>query len=567
MANQLAMSKALSIQTLRDQGWSFRRIARELGIDRDTVRRHVIAAAARSDTSQASMVMAVDGEDSNAAKAPIGARSGGGISNTAKAPIGAVSGARDVDWILNTAHGSLGVEGLATEVMPVPELAQPLGLRSRSECEPLRELIVQKLKQGLSSQRIYQDLVSEHGFAGKYWSVRRFVNRLAGGRALPFRRMECEPGAEAQVDFGSGAPVTGPEGRRRRPHVLRIVLSHSRKGYSEAVWRQTSDEFIRCLENAFHHFGGVPRTLVIDNLKAAVTRADWFDPELSPKVRSFAEHYGTAILPTRPYTPRHKGKIENGVGYVKGNALKGREFTSLEEQNRHLLEWETQVADQRLHGTTRQQVGKVFREVERSALLALPCDRFACFQEGRRSVHRDGHVEVGKSYYSVPPEYLGHQVWARWDGRMVRIFNLQMNQIATHAQKRPGQFSTQNPHLPAEKISGVEKGAVWLLAKAGRMGRQSERWARQMLSERGIEGLRVLQGLIGLGRRYPLAEIERACELAASHGAYRLRTIRQLIQRGTHQKQQQFEFAEEHMIIRPLSDYGQIVRASLAATA
>ncbi len=123
-------------------------------------------------------------------------------------------------------------------------------------------------------------------------------------------------------------PSSVPDGKRKSTWVFRIVLSHSRKGYAEAVHRQTTDDFLRCLENAFAHFGGVPRTLVIDNLRAAVRRADWFDPELCPKVRSFAEHYGIAILPTKPYTPRHKGKIERGIGYVKGNALKGRTFTS-----------------------------------------------------------------------------------------------------------------------------------------------------------------------------------------------------------------------------------------------
>ena len=84
------------------------------------------------------------------------------------------------------------------------------------------------------------------------------------------------------------------------PHLFRAVLSASRKGYSEAVWRQTSESFIRCLENAFRSFGGVPKTLVIDNLRAAVTRADWYDPELNPKVEEFCRHYGTVILPTRP---------------------------------------------------------------------------------------------------------------------------------------------------------------------------------------------------------------------------------------------------------------------------
>ncbi len=91
----------------------------------------------------------------------------------------------------------------------------------------------------------------------------------------------------------------------------------------------------------------MPRTLVIDNLKAAVTAPDWFDPELNPKLQSFAQHYGIAILPTKPYTPRHKGKIERGIGYVKSNGLKGRTFTALEAENRHLADWEATVADTR----------------------------------------------------------------------------------------------------------------------------------------------------------------------------------------------------------------------------
>jgi len=104
------------------------------------------------------------------------------------------------------------------------------------------------------------------------------------------------------------------------------VLSFSRKAYSEVVLRQTTEVFIRALENAFRYFGGVVKTVVIDNLRAAVKKPDWYEPELNPKVREFARHYGTVILPTRPYTPEHKGKVENSVGYVKDNALKSKVF-------------------------------------------------------------------------------------------------------------------------------------------------------------------------------------------------------------------------------------------------
>ena len=111
------------------------------------------------------------------------------------------------------------------------------------------------------------------------------------------------PGEEVQVDFGQGAWVVQADGTRFRPHLLRLVLSASRKGYTEVFRRQTTENFIRGLENGFRAFGGVPVTAVVDNLKAAVARIDWYDPELTPKVRDFAEHYGTAILPRRPAMP------------------------------------------------------------------------------------------------------------------------------------------------------------------------------------------------------------------------------------------------------------------------
>ena len=422
------------------------------------------------------------------------------------------------------------------------------------------------LEQGLSAQRIFQDLgTPQHGYSGSYYSVRRLVKKLGVVSQPPMRRMECEAGQEAQVDFGRGAPVIGPDGKRRSTWVFRIVLSHSRKAYAEAVHRQTTDDFLRCLENAFAHFGGVPKTLVIDNLRAAVKQPDWFDPELCPKARSFAEHYGTAILPTKSYTPRHKGKIESGVKYVKGNSLKGHAFASLAEENRHLLEWEAKVADLRIHGTTRQQVIKVFAEVEKFKLLPLPASRFELFHEALRRVHRDGHVQVQEAYYSVPPEFLGREIWARWDGRMVRLFDQRMNPVAIHSQKPPGTFSTLDAHLHPHKISQIEKGTGWLLCQVDRIGPKSRAWAEAMLKSRGIEGVRVLMGLISLGKQAPRQAVEHACEVALGHGAYHLRSLRQLIKQSTAVPiQQTFQFASEHPIIRPVADYGQWLNKVLA---
>lgn len=516
MPYRLKMSKIQSIIALRQQGWTLTRIACELGVHRQTVARYV-----------------------RGHSEPTPAPPGSDGSKSTQAPIGPV--------------------GSKSTQAPRSPSSDHVG---RSDCAPLREVIEKKLDQGLHARRIHQDLVEEHGFAGSYWSVMRFVRRLGSVRELPFRRLECEAGEEAQVDFGSGAPVVTREGRRRKTHVFRIVLSHSRKGYSEAVFGQNTENFIRCLENAFHHFGGSVKTLVIDNLRAAVTKADWYEPELHPKLRSFCRHYGVVVLPTRPYMPRHKGKVESGVKYVKRNALKARSFTSLEEQNDFLLRWETTIADRRIHGTIKQQVGKLFETVERAALSPLPIERFPFFREREHTVHRDGHVQVDGAYYSVPLEHFRRTVWVRWDSRLVRIFNHRLEEIRVHVKQTRGRFSTHPSDIAPEKIGGIERGTEWLLRRASSIGEHADRWAQEVIRSRGIEGIRAVIGLLGLVSRQPCPLIDKACEIAISYGAYRLRNVRQLIQRNA-AKQEQMEFMQEHPMIRNMEVYGDLVRKSL----
>ena len=215
----------------------------------------------------------------------------------------------------------------------------------KSWCGPFAETIGSKIEAGLSAQRIYQDLVEEKGFAGSYQSVGRFVRRLKQRQPQRVWRMEGEPGEEMQVDFGLGAPIEQDGGgKTRRSWVLRAVLSYSRKAYSAAVMRQDTESLLRGLENALRHFGGVPLLLNIDNLKAAVLKADWFDPQINPKLADFCRHYRIHVMPCRPRMPQHKGKVERQVSYVRGNALKGRRFKSLAEENAFLSHWEASVS-------------------------------------------------------------------------------------------------------------------------------------------------------------------------------------------------------------------------------
>lgn len=537
MSNRLSMAQTQAIQALAATGKSKRAISRALGIDRGTVARILSQIQNQPPSWKAPTG---SGDESVVLHALIEDQS------FAVADTGCADTAVDVTNVTKAAA--------ATDNEPTSAAS------SRSKCCEYRDEIIRKLEQGITAQRIWQDLVDEFGFCAKYHSVRRYVAKLQQKIPELVRRMEVAAGEEAQIDFGTGAwimsndPATGKTSRRRT-WVFRIVLSHSRKAYSEAVYHQSTVVFISALENSFRYFGGVPKTLVIDNLKAAVKRADWYDPEIHPKLQSFAQHYGTVILPTKPYMPEHKGKVEAGVKYVKNNGLKGHTFTSLDAENKHLLEWEHRVADTRLHGTTKRQVRQHFEELERAALLPLAVERFPFFHEGRRSVNRDGHIEVAKSYYSAPPEFVGRDVWIRWDSRLVRLFNEKWEQIAVHARAEPGRFRTDSKHIPKKKVSSIERGANVMLKELAIIGNAVKDWSESMLQARGVEGIRVLQGLKALASKHDATSINAACEKALSYGALRLRTIRALLTTSSEEKQQQFDFITEHPVIRPLSDY------------
>src|SRR5882724_4196487 len=498
MANILSVQQQQAILTLAAQGWSIRRIARELKIHRHTIRQYLPDDQAASNCTT--------------------------LSTTGSPPKCTISTA-----------GKTGRKSL---------------------CDSLAKLIETKAGQGLTAQRIYQDLKVEVQFAGSYESVKRFVRQWRKADPARAWRIEVAPAEEVQVDFGAGPPIHSSDGRRRKSWVFRIILSYSRKAYSELVLRQDTETFLRCLENAFRHFGGVTQTTNLDNLKAAVLKFDFADPQLNPKLLEFARHYGTVILPCLPRTPEHKGKVENSVAYVKGNALAGRTFDCLAAQNQWLAHWEATVADLRIHGTTKRQVAQLFAQ-EKQHLLALPASVFPVFQEAPRLVHRDSYVEVAKAYYAVPPEYIAQRVWVRWDQREVRIFNERWEQVQIHRRLEPGQFS---------KVLGIGGGqgslqanlAYWL-RRASELGSDCAAWAQTLVENRGIEGMRSLMGLVSLSQRHSFRGINLACARALAKPTWRLRDVRALL--GPGEIQTQLAFAQHHPLIRDLSEYGIFIKS------
>ena len=486
-----------TISYLANQGWSIRRISRELNIHRNTVKKYI-----NCTTDPNTGLKLICTTDLNT----------GSNSICTTDP--------------NT--GSMLEYSTTLEEETISKAAQKRN-GPRSNCEDYHDFIKQEFEQGLSAERIWQDLKSSFDFKHSYQSVSRYVRRLKKNGELPFRVLHSLPGEEAQVDYGQGAWIEDENGKRKRPHLFRIVLSYSRRAYSEVVETQSTESFIRSLENAFRYFGGVPKVLIPDNLKAAVIKADYYDPELNPKLRSFARHYEIAVLPAKVRRPEHKGKVENGIKYCQDNALKGRKFYSLAEQNEFLLNWEKNVADTRIHGTTRIQVRSSFDNVEKEKLQPLPPSLFPCFEEGERKVQRNGHVEVKRSFYSAPPEYLGRHVWVRYDAKFVRVYNQKMEPIATHPRLTPGKYSTQREHIPNAKINPGEYGTKFMLQQLYKIGSPCAIWGEIVIRNRGIEAIRLLQGFIQLKKKFTHEQLNAAAVEAVRTETYFLKGVKELI--------------------------------------
>jgi transposase len=400
----------------------------------------------------------------------------------------------------------------------------------QSLVEPLRERVRELHARGVEGQAIWQLLVEDHGFTGSYSSVKRFLRRLAPARHRVTLRLEVEPGEEAQVDFGYAGQFLDPEsGRVRRTWVFVMTLSFSRHQYAELVVDQTIETWGRLHRAAFEYFAGVPRRVVLDNLRAAIVRAALYDPEVQRSYRECAEHYGFLIAPCRPRTPEHKGKVEQGgVHYVKRNALAGRTFRDIHAGNRHLLRWCLEIAGRRVHGTTKQIPLAVFDEVERAALRSLPPSPWELTEWKRAKLHGDCHVVFDGAYYSGPHRLIGERLWVRAAGSKVELFH-DYALIATHRRARPGQRRTVVAHLPPEKVHFLMQTPAWCRERAAAVGPACALFIDALLGDRPLDRLRSAQGVLRFVDRYGAARLDAACARAHAVGEYRYHAIKTIL--------------------------------------
>lgn len=490
MSNVLDETKQQQVIGLGRLGWSLRRIEAATGVRRETISGYLKSAG-------------------------IAVRQRGGRRGQWPPPNPATTGAVSTESA-NTA--------VVAEVVVVPARAP-----TASVCEPYRDLILEAIRRGRNAMAIWQDLVDQHGFAGRYASVRRYVRRVRGGLTPePSGIIETAPGEEAQVDYGEGPMVRDPtSGKYRRTRLFVMTLGYSRKSVRLLTWRSSSQIWAELHEQAFRRLGGTARVVVLDNLREGVLQPDVYDPTINPLYRDVLAHSHVVALPCRVRDPDRKGKVESGIGHTQKTPLKGQRFETLEAAQAYLDQWEARWADTRIHGTTKRQVSAMFAE-ERPHLGALPLEPFRYYRYGTRSVHLDGCVEVEAAYYSVPLGWISQRVTVQWNDLHVRVLDPKSGQLLReHLRTRRGHHRVAETDRPTRTPTKT----LALLDVARKAGPSIGAVCAHLLETEGVLAPRRILGVLSLARKHGPALTEDAAHFALEAGAPSYRFLRRYLER------------------------------------
>lgn len=293
------------------------------------------------------------------------------------------------------------------------------------------------LKHRGNADVVRQDLAAELGLDVSRRTLQRAVapyRQALKAEALATVRFETPPGRQLQIDFGERLVEIG--GVRIKVFVFVATLGHSRRCHVLAFRNETQGCWFAGLESAFTVFGGVPEEVLMDNPRALVVRHDAVSRmvEFNPKLLAFAKHWGFAPRACAPYRARTKGKTENGVGYVKKNALAGHAFDSWEALEAHLARWEREIANVRVHGTTGEAPIARFEREEAHRLKPLGGrPSFGSLRDLTRVVGNDCAVEIDTNSYSAPWRLIGERVAVSVAAGLVRIRH-GLHEVAVHRQ-------------------------------------------------------------------------------------------------------------------------------------
>lgn len=393
-------------------------------------------------------------------------------------------------------------------------------------------------KRGLRLTKVHQ-LLARQGVHVPYSSLHRFAVKHCGfsdRRRVTVRMAEGEPGEVAEIDFGRLGLVWDPESARRRTlWALVVVLVFSRHQYVHTTFSQQLGEVIQGLEDAWLFFGGVARRLVLDNLAAAITKADRYDPVFQRVFDEYASYRGFVIDPAPVRHPTGKPHVERGVPYVRENFFRGEDWRDREHVQSKVIPWCLQTAGTRTHGTTRKQPLAVFENVERAALLPLLKERFDPPRWAQCSVHPDHHISFEKALYSAPTRFIGKKVWVRADSKLVRIY-FASELVKTHPRQPAGGRSTDHGDYPQELTPYTLRDPQRLIRQAQQYGPQLGRFTESLLSGPvPWSKLRQAQKLLRLGQKYGWHRLEAACQRALAFELINVRRVESILRQDLEQ--------------------------------
>ena len=404
-----------------------------------------------------------------------------------------------------------------------------------SQFDPYKDYILAKMKKGLTIKRIYQDLVREYGITGTYSGVRHYVQKNRPPTQDVYMVVHSLPGDEAQVDFGYiGTLNVG--GKSRKAWVFVMVLGYSRYMYAKIVVDQSVKTFIGCHIAAFRYFMGVPKSVKIDNLKAAVIEADFYEPLLQRTYAEFAAHYGFLPEPCRVYTPTDKGKVESAVKYVKDNCFKKRDFAGIEDADEFLSNWLETTANQRIHGTTHKSPAALFHQTEAKSLGELPTTDFTMSASDTAIVGAQCHICYRSNYYSAPYQYIDCKVDVLEVNNLLKIY-FKGNEIAVHAleTRKKGEHITDKSHYPSSKNVSQAEILSNIKPRVYEIGSGAVEFYERHVKASSVNHLnstRLLYGLLSLKKKYPDEVINHACLRACHYGSISYQTVKSICEKG-----------------------------------
>jgi transposase len=328
-------------------------------------------------------------------------------------------------------------------------------VQRKSLLDPFKDSILRMLESHSYSAVQIMQRIREEGFNGSYTIVKDYVRKVRPKRPKPFLKLSFAPGECAQVDWGSFHSIRVGETHRRLSFFV-MVLCYSRLMYLEFTVSQTMEHWLSCHQNAFAAFGAVPGKIMVDNLKSAVLkRIVGQAPVFNPVYLDFANHAGFTIVPCAPGKGNEKGRVENGVGYVKKNFLSGLELPIFDAINPAAKIWLDTIANVRIHGETKRLPLEMFEE-EKASLLPLPPYPYdiGSIKEVRASTQF--RVTVDTNHYSVPAEYAGAKLTLKTYPDRICIYH-EGKLIARHLRSYDGNQDIEDPDHPKELIAQRRK--------------------------------------------------------------------------------------------------------------